>query len=399
MNKIILFWVCALSCNAVFTQTDDSVANELTEELEQIYKQGHINGFSVAIVNSDATLFTKGFGFADVKQKKKYTANTIQTIASISKTFIGVSLLKAEELGKLKLDDPINKYLSFTVVNPHYPDEPITIKQLATHTSTIKDAKQYEGRGYILKGENNSDAQVNNNFRSPNEMMDYSLFLEKILSENGEWYKKKNFIKKKPGEIFEYSNIAAGLAALVLQQAVGESFSQFTKTYIFKPLAMSNTSWSLEEVDDTKNTKLYADINTELAPYRLINYPDGGLITSSTDLGKYLSELILGYSGQGKLLSNEGYRELFSSNLNNVIHKNRSNSKYNDEYDMGIFMGRSAKGQFGHSGGDPAVTTLMFFNSESKTGKLLISNTDLSKEGVQEFIAIWKALQTFQSKF
>ena len=66
---------------------------------------------------------------------------------------------------------------------------------------------------------------------------------------------------------------------------------------------------------------------------------------------------------------------------------------------MGIFMGRSAKGQFGHSGGDPAVTTLMFFNSESKTGKLLISNTDLSKEGVQDFIAIWKTLQTFQTKF
>lgn len=123
------------------------------------------------------------------------------------------------------------------------------------------------------------------------------------------------------------------------------------------------------------------------------------MITSSTDLAKYLSELILGYSGQGKLLNNDGYRELFSSNLNNVIHKDRSNSKYNDEYDMGIFMGRSAKGQFGHSGGDPAVTTLMFFNSESKTGKLLISNTDLTKEGVQEFITIWKALQTFQSKF
>jgi len=269
---------------------------------------------------------------------------------------------------------------------------------LASHTSTIQDASEYDSRGYVLKEKSNDGKKVEKNFRPPSDLMDYALFLEKILSSKGKWYKKKNFIKKKPGTIFEYSNIGAGLAALVLENAVGETFPEFTKTHIFEPLGMSDTGWSLKDVNGSKHTKLYADQNTELAPYQLVNYPDGGLITSSNDLGRYLRELISGYSGDGTLLNTESYTELFTPNLNDENHKDRSESAYNDEYNMGIFMGMSAKGQIGHSGGDPAVTTLMFFDSETKIGKLLIANTELSKEGIKEFIDIFKTLASYETK-
>jgi CubicO group peptidase (beta-lactamase class C family) len=51
-------------------QQKDSTANTLTRHLEQIYEQGHINGFSVALVNSEDILYAKGFGFADVAKKR-----------------------------------------------------------------------------------------------------------------------------------------------------------------------------------------------------------------------------------------------------------------------------------------------------------------------------------------
>jgi len=398
MKKIIVLLVLYIQIGSINAQTKDNNAQELTDSLEQIFKRGHINGFSVAIVNSDSILYTKGFGYADVSEKKKYTANTIQPIASISKTAIGLSLLKAQEMGKLKLDDPINQYLPFSVVNPHFPEENITIRQLASHTSTIKDASQYDSRGYVLKEKSNVGKKVEKNFRPPNDLMDYAVFLEQILSAEAEWYKKKNFIKKKPGTIFEYSNIGAGLAALVLENAVGETFPEFTRTHIFEPLGMAGTDWFFKDVDSSKHTKLYTDQNEELAPYQLVNYPDGGLITSSTDLGRYLCELISGYSGNGTLLSTESYTELFAPNLNDENHKDRSESAYNDEYNMGIFMGMSAKGQIGHSGGDPAVTTLMFFDSKTKIGKLLIANTKLTKEGIKEFIDIFKTLALYETK-
>ena len=382
-----------------FGQSSSSINEQLTQDLFSIYAKNHIVGFSVAIVNQDKILYTKGFGYSDKLKNKAYTENTIQNIASISKTFIGISLLKAQELGKLNLDDPINNYLPFEVINPKFPNTAITIRHLATHTSSIIDPSRYGKNGYVLKEINNNGKKINSNFRPSNEMMTYDEFLKKILSTDGEWYKKKYFLKKKPGTFFSYSNIGAGLAALVIENAVGKPFNLFTKEYIFEPLKMSSTGWFSSEVDFTNHTKLYANTKTELAFYNLVNYPDGGLITSSNDLGKYLIELISGYNENGLVLSKESYNELYTPKLNNDIHINRSSSTYNDEYNMGVFMGMSSKGQIGHTGGDPGVATIMFFNSETKIGKILFVNTDLEKKGVEAAIDIWGKLEEYENKF
>lgn len=399
MRKLIALLLFHSFIYQSFAQTNAQLAKELTGELEQVYSQGHIVGFSVAIVNQDGVLYEKGFGYATQKTNRTYTANTIQNIASISKTFIGVALLKAQELGKLNLDDPINTYLPYEVLNPDFPEIPITIRHLATHTSSIKDPARYEKNGYVLKEQANGEAKVNPNFRPANEMMTQAEFLEKILSNTGDWYKKSTFLKTQPGERFEYSNIAAGLAAIVLENATGEAFNDFTKKHIFEPLEMSSSGWFFDEVDLSMHSSLYSKNKIELAFYRLVNYPDGGLITSSNDLGKYLTEMISGYGGNGTILSDESYQMLFHPSLTDENYTERSESAYNDEYNMGVFMGISATGQIGHTGGDPGVATFMFFNPETQVGKILFVNTDLGKEGTKEFIEIWKKLIAFEAKF
>ncbi len=70
--------------------------DSLTLELEEIYSRGHINGIGVALVDENGTLYEKGFGFANKELKKAYTNHSIQNIASISKTFLGLALLKAQ---------------------------------------------------------------------------------------------------------------------------------------------------------------------------------------------------------------------------------------------------------------------------------------------------------------
>jgi len=162
---------------------------------------------------------------------------------------------------------------------------------------------------------------------------------------------------------------------------------------------MTSSGWSFDTIDFSMHSKLYADQYTELALYKLVNYPDGGLITSSHDLAKYLSEIIKGYAGIGVILSAEGYKELFIPQLTDENHKDRSDKEYNDEYNMGVFMGISSKGQIGHTGGDPSVVTHMFFNEKTKVGKLLLVNTELDKESVQDFIAIWRALIAHENEF
>jgi len=294
--------------------------------------------------------------------------------------------LKAQELGKLNLDDPINKYLPFEINNPYFPNVPITIRHLATHTSSIKDPSKYEKNGYVLRSNDNKGAKANKNFRSPEEMMTHAAFIEKVLSIEGKWYKKKTFLENKPGDKFRYSNVGAGLAALVLENATKESFSNFTRIHILEPLGMLDSGWFFKDIDFSKHSKLYRKPETELAFYKLVNYPDGGLITSSSDLGKFLVELIKGYTENGRILTKESYKELYKGQLTDQNHKDRNKEAvYNDEYNMGVFMGMSNNGQIGHTGGDPGVSTLMFFNSETKIGKILLINTDItSQEGFTE---------------
>ncbi len=353
-------------------------SESLTKELDKIHKQGHINGFSVAIVDENGTLYQKGFGYADVKTKKLYSENTIQNVASISKTFIGIALLKAQELGKLNLDDPLNKYLTFEVRNPFFPEKTITIRHLATHTSTIVDTKFYGEKSYILK-ENIDTTQIPEGIyvklNEPESKTSMESFLNKILSEQGELYKQDGFLNKIPGEQFEYSNIGATLAAIVLENATGETFIDYTIKNILDPLKMNATGWSFNDVIFSDHSKLYLNSNTEIPFYSLITFPDGGLITSVNDLSKYLTELIKGFNGDGSILNKNSYTELFTKQLKpqNFTNQNGENE--------GIFVSFSSDGLIGHSGGDPGVSTHMFFNPKTQTGKILFVNTELDSNG------------------
>lgn len=378
----------------------DSLSNKLTE----IHKEGHINGFSVAIVNENEILYQSGIGYSNLNLKESYTENTLQNIGSVSKTFIGIALLKAQEMGKLSLDDPINKHLPFQVYNPNYPKEEITLRHLATHTSTILDTDYYDGKSYILKEDievPDSIMAMSETFRSPTSALPLISYLEKVLSEKGEWYEAQGFLKKKPGEVFEYTNVGAALAAAVLEIATGESFNAFTTKHILQPLNMSSSGWSFNDIDISKHSTLYARPNIELPYYSLITYPDGGLITSISDMAKYLSELIKGYAGNGKLLTKTSYDELFTAQLNseNIPDQDDDGDDYDDEHNTGIFMGFTPKGYIGHTGGDPGIATFMFFKPESKIGKIMMINTSVRNSGgVKEFYDIWYTLDEYEKK-
>ena len=58
-------------------------------------------------------------------------------------------------------------------------------------------------------------------------------FLINVLTEKGKWYKPNTFLEHKPGQIFEYSNMGATLAALVLEKATGQKFDDFTEQYLY----------------------------------------------------------------------------------------------------------------------------------------------------------------------
>lgn len=229
-------FICSFNINTQTTNNTDV----LTNEINTIYNEGNFNGFAVSIVNENGVVYKKGFGFADVSSSKKYTQKTIQNIASVSKLFVGIALLKAQELGKLNIDDPINKYLPFKVFNPLFPNEDITIRQLATHTSSITDNEFYLSKNYYLLPNQKSiniplsfdGEQV---FNPADSIMSMSAYLEHVLSKNGKW-NHNSFSNHKPSKTYEYSNIETALAAYIVEIATKETLEHFTKKYILQPL-------------------------------------------------------------------------------------------------------------------------------------------------------------------
>jgi CubicO group peptidase (beta-lactamase class C family) len=381
MTRFILFilLVSSLSCQTRKNSLEQSSASDtLTNKLEEIYNHGNLPGFSITLVNKNQTLYQRAFGYADIEAQREYTLKTKQPIASISKTLVGISLLKAQELGKLNLDDPINKYLPVAITNPFFPHVNITIRHLANHTSTIIDTELYDHSSYVLKNDeyltSSTPVKVYDYFSEPKEKITISQFIQKMLYTDEKACCRDIFLNTKPGSTYKYSNGATTLAAVILELATNMSFIDFTTQYILEPLDMTSSSWNRNNT----NTKLYHDADTVYVDYYNLDYPSGGLVTNSTDMSKYLTELIKGFNGNGTLLSEKSYNELFNPEFSNEYSEETFPENENIftkiKYDKGVFMGIAPKGFIGHTGADPGTVTFMFFNAKTNLGFVFITN-------------------------
>lgn len=390
-----------VACNTKPVPDSDGLRKELTDSIALVSKAADFNGFGVAIVGPQGVLYANGFGLADVAKGTPYTERTVQPIASISKTFIGLAVMKAQELGKLKLDDPVSKFLPFPVVNPHHPELPITVRHLVTHTSTILDKQNYLFRSWILRDTANLAQNLaldigECRFSAPTTAVSMEEFLHRYLAPDGEWYSDSAFADLKPGERFAYSNIGATLAALVVEKATDMTFDAFTQHHILDPLEMRSSTWHGEELPDTAISHLYRTRTEAYPRYYCATYPDGGMVTSSSDFAKYMAELVRGYRGQGTILSKAGYAEYFREQLADSNFVDRATGPFTDEHNMGITIGFDSLVHFGHTGGDPGLFSMFFAERETGLGRYMIVNTDM--EGWEHHKQVWDLLGRYARK-
>lgn len=366
---LILFLLCFPYCLSGQSQAD-RIIDSLDQELAALANQQQVVGFGIALVNDEGVQFARGYGYAERETDRPYTANTIQNIGSVSKTFIGTALQRAVNDGLLQWEDPINDYLPFAVSHPRHPDQPILLHHLASHTAGIRDGKQYE-LAYTLNEPLSLErgAVRGREFRTAkkyasHEKMSLEAFCRAFLSPTGKYFKKKNFRKAAPGASYAYSNVGAALAALVLQGATGVSFEEYTRKYIFDAIGMENTGWQPESVDMTTHIQHYFSNRQPMPHYGLNTFPDGGLMTSVTDLGIYLSATSAGMQGRGDLLAERDYADLMQRSV--------QIEKGGDRY--GGFWEMTDSGFIGHTGGDPGIVTVMYLEKKTGWGQIVFFN-------------------------
>ncbi len=280
---------------AAGTPARQSVADNeaMDRRIEAHLEKSGLVGVGAAIIIDRKLAWSKGYGFADQQAGVPFTAQTVMNIASISKTFTGVAVMQAVQEGKLSLDQDINTYLPFKVINPSFPDTAITLRQLATHTSGNTDRWAVYQRSYRW-----GDAAV--------EPLDG--FLKGYLLPGGKDYSRENFLASKPGTQREYSNIGAALAGYIVELATGEKLTDYTRRRIFQPLHMQDSGWLLSDIAPGKHSTLYVGqegFSVPILHYGLVTYPDGGVRTSVADLSRFFIALLDGGQYEGTRILDE----------------------------------------------------------------------------------------------
>ena len=350
-----------------------SIETHLTEVLKKLNSRGHIPGFALSVVNAKKVLYQNAMGLADVRKELPYSIETVHNIASISKTFIGLSIMKLVEQGKLTLDTSINDLLPFKITNPYYPKKDITLRHLATHTATINEQGFYH-KAYILLDEEALDKYEYHkhflkelNMAKKNQRRSLPEFLKAHLSPEGEHYRKKNFFKKEPGQNWYYSNVGAALAAYIVEQVSGEDYKVFVRKHIIDPLELESAAWK-DEIDDrlTKATQ-YDSKGNPLPDRTIITYADGGMHINVSDLSKYLMQFIKGNAGEDGILSSASMKELMK------VQHEQIEGRFKGRRD-GLFWEYSSSGVMGHSGGDYGVSAFMYFDPVTNLGYTYVCN-------------------------
>jgi CubicO group peptidase (beta-lactamase class C family) len=189
-------------------------SNALAAFRESLEKEAVADRFSgVALVAKNGTpIFTSSYGMADREKKVQNTPNTKFRIGSMNKMFTATAVLQLAQTGKLKLTDPVGKYLT------NYPNKNIatkvTIEQLLSHTGGTGDFFGPEFDKHRLELKTLDDYVKLYGAREP---------------------------KYEPGSRWEYSNYGFLLLGLIVEKASGQDYYAYIREHIFKPAGMNST--------------------------------------------------------------------------------------------------------------------------------------------------------------
>ncbi|MDQ0593613.1 CubicO group peptidase (beta-lactamase class C family) [Chryseobacterium ginsenosidimutans] len=391
-TKLLLtFFLSTIFCfQNLSAQTITDIKNDKNKSIDSLIKkkmnEAGIVGIGAAIIINKKLVWKHGYGYADKEKKIPFTHTTLMNIASISKTFTGFCIMKAVEERKVNLDEDINHYLPFKVINPNFPDEKITLRHLATHTSGLADRYPfYTDSTYFYNGQR-PEALGN--------------FLKNYFVKGGNHYSKDNFLNSKPGTNRDYSNIGAGLAGYIIELRTGKKLNEYSKQNIFNPLKMANSGWDLSEINIKNHSKLYQKKGDRIQPiplYEGITYPDGGVRTSVNELSRFFITLLNdGKYNNTRLLKKELAEEMLRFQF---TESNKPDNVKLDKLNSGIFWATKMGGKrIGHNGSDPGVRTFMLSDLKKEIAVIVFFNTSLNEADEDKFFDIYEDLHNYGSE-
>jgi CubicO group peptidase (beta-lactamase class C family) len=373
--------LCLLAINTEFShcQRNDQLRS-LCKYIDFKLQRDHIPGLAACIIKNDAIVWSRGFGLQNVEERIPMTPQTVIGTASITKIVTAIAIMQLHERGKLNLDDPVNKYLSYVVRHPNYPEVDMTVSQLLSHTASTSNGPSL-WRCYSCEVQPLSLGQ----------------WVRAYFLPGGKYYHKEgNFGAGKPGEEFLYSNSGYALLAYLVEVVSRVPFGQYCRENIFIPLGMSNTSLDATEIQQGTlcttysygyNMDLERDLmapNTDCAKaiaghylFPLCTYttstPGAGGMYSSID---QLAHLLIALMNNGTY---EGNRILSEQSVTKILGPyvdSRKLPRQFASFGLGGYAMKLSNGAlvWGHTGADAGQSSIMLFNRETAVGAIVLAS-------------------------
>ncbi|PWI46557.1 hypothetical protein CEE45_16145, partial [Candidatus Heimdallarchaeota archaeon B3_Heim] len=250
---------------------------------EQTLTDFQAPGAVVTFVRNDEVLLSKGFGWANISTNEEINPNsTVFRAGSVSKSFVATAVMQLYEQGLLNLSADINNYLLTFKINDTYPDQPITVSHLLTHTAGFDE---------VWNGISTNDSEI-----TP---------LGEFLATN---FPKRIF---SPGEVICYSNFGYALAGYIVELIAGVPFSDYVKSNILEPLGMNSSGFEqpMPPITLSDAAQGYSVSNeSNFVPidlYYLIPYPAGAFYTTGADISRFMLAHLNGGTYNNQSVLNE----------------------------------------------------------------------------------------------
>jgi CubicO group peptidase (beta-lactamase class C family) len=352
-------------CTPSLAEIDASVAKTLAQGSP---------GMAVAVGKGGRVLLSRGYGFADLEHRAPVTRDTVFSLASITKQFTAAAVLLLAEEGKLKLDEPVSKYV------PELPQgRRVTLYQLLVQTSGIPDY-----------AEDPAGSSTKSVAKTPAEMLAWISRLSPPL-------------QFEPGSKWAYSNSNYALLGLIAERVSGEPLSAFFQRRLFTPAGLRNTAF--DDPADVVPHRARGYRKDAMAPSGFANAdwisptipgPAGGLRSTAGDLLRWSDAL-----HSGRILKASSLRRLTRAGL---LADGRT-TKFgmpeawqkglNSDYAMGFFLTPTAYGRRLSHGGDVDgfSTWLAHYPERQVTIALLINSqsADMDKDRIEA--AVFRSLE------
>jgi CubicO group peptidase (beta-lactamase class C family) len=303
-------------------------------------------GLSIGVILGDRLVWAKGYGYADLEKKVSAGPQTLYRIASITKTFTAVAILQLRDAGKLQLDDPLRRHLSWARIRAHDPAaSDVTIRELLTHSSGLQ--REVPGTWWTTP-----------TFPSAAALRDE-------MDETNA-----------PGVVWKYSNLGFALLGEVVSAVSGEPWDRYIQRHVLDPLGMSSTR-TMPRPDEPGLAQGYA---RPVPGERPVNVPPigsleavsaaGNMASNVEDLAKYVifhvSEGAAGSDGVVK-----------RATLHDMHRPQWLLDDWLNAWGFGMRVRRvDGRVQVGHSGSVPGFRTQIELIPASGLGVIVLTNAD-----------------------